>query len=1258
MLKSIPARALAAFSLCLGLCLPGHAADWPMGRCDANRSAASSQALAADLHLHWVRELPPLAGAWPEQAKMQFDIAYDPVVLDKTLFLASSRHDWVAAFDAATGAERWRFFAEGPVRFAPVAWEGRVYFASDDGHLYCLDAAKGALLWKFRGGPSDRRILGNSRLISTWPARGAPVIADGTVYFAASIWPFMGIFVHALDARTGQVVWTNDGDGSVYMKQPHNTDSFAGVAPQGPLVIAGDRLLVPGGRSVPACFDRKTGKLLRYQLAENGKRGGGSEVCAINDQVFFNGGAAFDVKTEKYLAEVGKNVVLTPRVVYTYSAGACRAYDFQSAMIEEIETIDRKGETVKTTRWAMEELASCKTVPVETLIKAGNRLYLGAKGLVQAVDLDLARKEMTHGWQAEVEGTVVRLAAAADRLFAVTREGRVYCFGKEAIEPKIIRPAKVASETLDDGWAEKAAKILDKTKVRAGYCIAWGIGSRRLVQELVKQSDLHVLVVEANAKKVQALRELCVAEDLTRLAVIHDDPATFTFPPYLASLMVSESWSQAVGKIHPDFLARAYLALRPFGGAACFFSTEKTTALPALIQEAKLAKALFKKEDGLVMLIRAGALLGSADWTHEHADAANTRVSHDQLVKAPLGILWFGGPSHEGILPRHGHGPQPQVIDGRLIIEGVDLMRAIDIYTGRLLWETRLPGVGKFYNNLSHQPGANASGSNYVSLREGIYVAYGKVCVVLDPATGKKLSEFALPELPGVQGTPRWGYVNVTDDYLIGGADPLLDPELQPPEPKPGVGPDKDPGTDKGKKDDPFTKILKNIKSVSDNMSASMHLVVMDRKTGQPLWTASARSGFRHNATCVGGGRLYTIDRISGDQLGKLKRRGEEPPFSMRLLAFDLKTGKEVWSSAAEIFGTWLSYSAKHDVLIEAGRVARDSLFDEPKGMRAYQAKDGRVLWFEKTYAGPAMLHGDTILQGQGGCDLASGALKMRVDPITGLEAPWTWIRNYGCNTPAASEHLITFRSGAAGYFDYCNDGGTGNFGGFRSSCTNNLIVAGGLLTAPEYTRTCTCSYQNQSSVALIHMPEAEMWTFFGTKDIKGPIQRVGINLGGLGDRRADDGALWLEYPSVAGTSPAIHVTTKPEALEFFRRHSAVITGKGHWIACSGAKGLSEITIALGKSAAPRKFTVKLYFAEPEAVKTGERLFSVDIQGSQVAKDLDIVAQAGGRQKSLVKEFRGIIVQGDLTIRLTPSPNAPNQTTILCGIEVVAEVQP
>ncbi len=50
----------------------------------------------------------------------------------------------------------------------------------------------GDLKWKFQGAPRDRLLLGNERLISTWPARGGPVVEDGVVYFAAGVWPLMG----------------------------------------------------------------------------------------------------------------------------------------------------------------------------------------------------------------------------------------------------------------------------------------------------------------------------------------------------------------------------------------------------------------------------------------------------------------------------------------------------------------------------------------------------------------------------------------------------------------------------------------------------------------------------------------------------------------------------------------------------------------------------------------------------------------------------------------------------------------------------------------------------------------------------------------------------------------------------------------------------------------------------------------------------------------------------------------------------------
>ena len=1212
---------IAAFIAAIAI-LPARGGDWPQWRYDAQRSAASPDNLPETMTLHWARELPPLVPAWPDQPKMQFDAAYEPIVAGQRLIVGSSRDDSVTAYDARSGRELWTFYADGPIRFAPLAWEERIYFVSDDGYLYCLKGDDGSLVWRFRGGPSDRKILGNERMISTWPARGAPVIADGKVYFAAGIWPFMGVFLHALDARTGEVVWTNDGDGSMYIKQPHNTDSFAGVAPQGPLVAIGDKLLIPGGRSVPACYDRTTGKLLYYKLGDNAKRGGGYAVAATHG-LLFNGGQAFDLQTELHLKAVGDHIAFAGDRLYAGKDGNLRVLDLTSSAKKEGIVLDRKGLRVATIEWSIRDVGQAGTPPITALMKAGSRAYVGSAGRVVAYELPLpADGDAKPVWESEIGGEVASLIAADDRLFVSTIEGGLYCFGEAAAKSPTKHPRAEQPLATDDAARAKVDSILSQTGVREGYCLIWGGATEPLIAELLRQSDLRIVAVEPDVDSANALRRQFRAAGIggSRASVLVADLQNVELPPYFASLAIVNSLPSAADERSAQ-VARIFASLRPFGGVACLPTTASQR------ESLDLAGAAWKTIGQTTLLSREGALEGSANWTHEHADAANTRVSKDTLVKAPLGVLWFGGSSNEAILPRHGHGPQPQVLGGRLYIEGMDILRAMDIYTGRVLWEASLPGIGELYDNTAHQPGANASGTNYVATEGGIYVAYRNSCVVLDPVTGKKTAEHQLPPSPGSGEAPRWGYINVADNYLVGGADPV------------------------------FNEGLRSSRGDNDNYAFSRRLIVMDRTSGQMLWSATARSGFRHNAICIGGGRLFAIDQMSGPELARLKRRGEAAPRPPRLVVFDLATGQEVWSTEQDVFGTWLSYSAERDVLVEAGRVASDTISDEPKGMRAYRADRGEVLWENKSYSGPAMLHHDTILMAGRACDLLTGAPKMREHPLSGEPVEWSWSRNYGCNTPLASEHLLTFRSGAAGYFDLCNDGGTGNFGGFRSSCSNNLIVAGGLLTAPDYTRTCTCSYQNQTSMALVPMPEVEMWTFVGLQSSKEAIRRLGLNLGAPGDRKADDGTLWQEYPSVGGPSPILDVTIEPKEPQWFRRHSSQISGPGlNWVAASGAKGLTSLAIKLAdKDAAPRKYTVRLHFAEPEDVQPGERVFDVSVQGRMALRGLDVVQEAGGSNRALVKEFSGIEVKDRLVVELTPDAAKAIPSAVLSGIEIQAE---
>ena len=254
-------RMLKGYGGCfLGCCfslLSAVADDWPQWRYDSGRSASSPEVLPEKLSLIWERIFPKRIQVWDDPLNhdlMTYDRILEPIVADGLMFIGFNDSDKVVAFDVKTSVEAWRFYTDGPVRFSPVANEGKVFFVSDDGFLYCVRAKDGQLVWKFRGAPGDRKIIGNERIISAWPARGGPVIREGILYFAASIWPFMGTFIYALDAETGELEWVNDGTSAQYIKQPHNAPSFAGVAPQGSFVATQDYLVVPGGAIGSCCF--------------------------------------------------------------------------------------------------------------------------------------------------------------------------------------------------------------------------------------------------------------------------------------------------------------------------------------------------------------------------------------------------------------------------------------------------------------------------------------------------------------------------------------------------------------------------------------------------------------------------------------------------------------------------------------------------------------------------------------------------------------------------------------------------------------------------------------------------------------------------------------------------------------------------------------------------------------------------------------------------------------------------------------------
>ncbi|MEZ5303856.1 MAG: PQQ-binding-like beta-propeller repeat protein [Verrucomicrobiales bacterium] len=170
------------------------AADWPTYRADNQRSGASKSDVPADAREKWTADL-------------QGRLSAVTVAAGRVYVARVDAHE-VVALDEQSGAVAWRFTAGGRVDSPPTIWNGRAYFGGADGWVYCLRAADGELIWRFRAAPEDRRLFAFEQLESVWPVHGSALLEGGGVWFVAGRSYFLdgGIHLFKLDPLTGEVL--------------------------------------------------------------------------------------------------------------------------------------------------------------------------------------------------------------------------------------------------------------------------------------------------------------------------------------------------------------------------------------------------------------------------------------------------------------------------------------------------------------------------------------------------------------------------------------------------------------------------------------------------------------------------------------------------------------------------------------------------------------------------------------------------------------------------------------------------------------------------------------------------------------------------------------------------------------------------------------------------------------------------------------------------------------------------------------------
>jgi SAM-dependent methyltransferase len=300
-----------------------------------------------------------------------------------------------------------------------------------------------------------------------------------------------------------------------------------------------------------------------------------------------------------------------------------------------------------------------------------------------------------------VQGSVHNLLAAQGRLFVVTNEGSIYCFGPQPLEnPKTFKDKSAPLESADDTGKAFAANVLSKTSGPIGYCLVLGAGTGRLAEELVLQSQYKIVVVDPDPAKVQALRRKFDAAGVygIRISVQTGDPLKAGLPPYMARLIVSADPTAALTQSPAEFARKVVFSLRPYGGIAVLELPEVVHRTIADVVHASYSGTVtVERSGGLTLLKRPGALPGSANVR------GNSLTSDDLRVKGPMGVLWYGSEldwvdMEDVFYNRHacvrdakkrgwdqGRPYADDIIDGEIRIYGPVHVTCVDAYTGLVL---------------------------------------------------------------------------------------------------------------------------------------------------------------------------------------------------------------------------------------------------------------------------------------------------------------------------------------------------------------------------------------------------------------------------------------------------------------------------------------------------------------------------------------------------------------------------------------------
>ncbi len=166
--------------------------DWPTYRHDRERSGAMPQPIDGFVSTAWNTEL---GGRLTP-----------PVIADGRVYVAQIDQHTLHALNSQSGKPEWSYTIGARIDSPPTILGEQVLFGGADGYVYCLRASDGALAWRYRAAPLDRRTMAYEQLESLWPVHGSVLVIGDVLYTVAGRSMFLdgGLRLIRLNRKTGE----------------------------------------------------------------------------------------------------------------------------------------------------------------------------------------------------------------------------------------------------------------------------------------------------------------------------------------------------------------------------------------------------------------------------------------------------------------------------------------------------------------------------------------------------------------------------------------------------------------------------------------------------------------------------------------------------------------------------------------------------------------------------------------------------------------------------------------------------------------------------------------------------------------------------------------------------------------------------------------------------------------------------------------------------------------------------------------------